>query len=75
MTAEAKLTALVAEAHEQAHKDHCTDCTTTTVCGAHNSPEIEEAGWDAVAERMERWGESGYEGSWQDACYDAEAVA
>jgi hypothetical protein len=53
MTAEAKLAALVAEAHEQARADRCTDCTATTVCGAHYTPEIEAAGWDAVAEQLE----------------------
>jgi hypothetical protein len=53
MTAEARLTALIAEAHDRARQDRCTDCTTTTVCGAHYTPEIEAAGWDAAAEELE----------------------
>lgn len=75
MNAESKLTALVAQAHEQARKDHCTDCTETTVCGMHSTADIEAAGWEAVAERMDRWGANGYSGSWQDAEYDEQVSA
>jgi hypothetical protein len=48
----------------------CPDCSPTEYCGWHWTPEIEDAGWTEVANRMERWAHNGYAGDWRDPQYD-----
>ncbi|BAL87337.1 hypothetical protein AMIS_21170 [Actinoplanes missouriensis 431] len=74
LTAQTVHDTLVRAALDQAAAAGCTKCVPN-VCGDHFNPGIEEAGWNAVAERMDRWGANGYAGDWQDAQYDDPAVA
>lgn len=73
MSAQARHDALVKAALDRAQVDGCTQCSDT-VCGDHFDPAIEEEGWNAVAERMDRWGANGYAGDWQDPQYDEVVV-
>lgn len=64
---------LVDDALHRARLAGCTDCGEQTLCGEHFTPEIEDAGWNEVAERMDRWGANGYAGDWQDPQYNPPA--
>ncbi|MGK5682455.1 hypothetical protein [Actinoplanes sp. URMC 104] len=73
MSAQTRHDTLAAAALDRARADGCGACRDT-VCGDHFNPRIEEAGWDAVAERMDRWAVNGYAGTWLDAQYDDPAA-
>ncbi|AEV86705.1 hypothetical protein ACWT_5688 [Actinoplanes sp. SE50] len=69
LTAQTLHETLVRATLDQAAAGGCNKCVPN-VCSDHFTPGIEEAGWSAVAERMDRWAASGYSGDWQDAEYD-----